>query len=95
MTKPSPRTTTHQCNCSLGKTFFLNFLLARLISARQVVLLSDGYTVHLFYHGKLYTREPVRFSCLPRHKLGGKWPIWTLIGGNKDQEPPISSTHNI
>jgi len=52
-----------------GKTMFLKFMLARLISARQVVLLYITSKVFLFYHDKVYSR-PTRdgFRGLPVHQ---------------------------
>jgi len=42
MTKSPPRGTTHQPTSALGETTFLKFMLARLISARTVMLLCDA-----------------------------------------------------
>jgi hypothetical protein len=38
---------------------FLNFMLARLLSARQVVLLCDVNRIRLFYRGQVYSRLTV------------------------------------
>lgn len=46
--------------CPLGKTTFLKFVLARLISAGQVVLLCDNTEVYLFYHGQVYFQTDFR-----------------------------------
>jgi hypothetical protein len=61
-TRSSPRTTAHQPIRSPGKTIFLNFILARLISARQVVLVYDGTRLRLFLPGQsILSSGGVRF----------------------------------
>ena len=50
--RPPPRVTTHQRTRSPGKTTFLNFMLTRLISAGQLVLLCEDSEFHLFYNDK-------------------------------------------
>jgi len=55
-------------------------MLARLISARQVVFLRDGYVMHLFYHCHMYSRPAQSsFVYLPTRKKSPYCPIWTLI----------------
>jgi len=59
---------------SPGKTMFLKFMLAWLISANQVVVLCDSYEAHLFYHGQVYSRQAeAGFKGLPRQK--GYYPV--------------------
>ena len=55
MTRSPLRATTHRCTRSPGKTTFLNFMLARLLSLHQVVFPCDNLIVYLFYCGKMYT----------------------------------------
>ena len=81
--------TTHWCTLCPGKTFFLNFLLARLISAKQVVLLFSGSRLRLFYNGKVYERDQPRFIGLPMHKQGRKWPIWALVNADALTGAPL------
>ena len=95
LTNSSSCVTTHRHIHCLGKSFFLNFVLAWLLSANQVVLLSVQTTLYLFYNGKTYARNPISFSRLPRHKRDTEWPIWTLIDAYGDHGPPINSQHNI
>ena len=71
-------------------------MLARLISANQVILLSTGSTLFLFYQNEVHKRETTYFTCLPTHQINQDYPIWTLI--NVDalrQAPLIDSTHMI
>jgi len=76
---------------------FLKFMLARLISDRQVVLLCDINTVLLFYHGKVYSRPTQRgFGDLPEHQEAPYCPIWALIDMDCLEEgPPITGSDNI
>lgn len=69
---------------------FLKFMLARLISARQVVLLCDSLQVHLFYRGQAYSRSTESgFKNLPSlHHQGRNQPIWTLISVDYDDRGP-------
>lgn len=49
----------------------LIFMLARLISAGQVVLLYDSTSILLFYRGKVYSRAaPTGFVFLPPTQKG-------------------------
>ncbi|KAF9779833.1 hypothetical protein BJ322DRAFT_344792 [Thelephora terrestris] len=83
-----------------GKTTFLKFMLARLISNGQVVLLFDNARAHLFYRGQVHYRVMTDvIDGLPRlTRPGRKSPIWTLVdadiyplgppvGGNRDIWP--------
>lgn len=67
--RPPPRATTHQRTRSPGKTAFLNFMLARLISAGQVVLLCDDSEFHLVCNDKctLGRRGPACLSLVLVH----------------------------
>ncbi len=59
---------TTQQRISPGKTTFLKFMLARLISDRQVVLLCDSTHAYLFYLGQVYFRlTTFGFEDLPKH----------------------------
>jgi hypothetical protein len=91
MTRSSPRTTSHWRIRFLGKTMFLNFLLARLISARQVVLLHNISKVYLFYRGQVYSRLEVSgLKNLPKRLETGYYPLWLLIDvDTRGQEPII------
>src|SRR5258708_10563390 len=86
-----PSATTHQ-HISPGKTTFLKFMLARLISARQVVLLCDSSDVHLFYRGQVYFRSAMfGFGGLPKRRRTPYCPIWALIDMDyQHQGPPIT-----
>ena len=72
-------------------------MLARLISAGQVVLLCESYDVYLFYHGRVYYRlTESGFGELPERQHMQYCPIWTLIDVDfKDRGPPISATSDI
>ena len=71
-------------------------MLARLISAKQVVLVSLGFSVLLFYQGKAYKRQRPWFSCIPTHKLVPFFYAWALIDADyKGQEPSIDPDHEI
>ena len=88
--------TIDQCTCSTGKTTFLKFMLARLISAQQVVLLCDDSATHLFYRGGVYIRptEPHGFMNLPTHAPHN--PIWALIDvGYEDRGPPLTGSTGV
>ena len=91
VTRSPPCAVPHRPTCSPGKTTFLKFMLARLISAHQVVLLCDDPETHLFYHGKVYSRSiSFGFKDLPRRRVMGYCPIWALIDvGSSAWEPPI------
>jgi hypothetical protein len=92
-----PLMTTHRRIHSPGKTTFLKFMLARLISARQVVLLCDNGMVYLFYCGKVYSQQTESgFQGLPRRQRTRYCPIWALIDvGFGDQGPPVSLSSNM
>ena len=90
-TRSSPHTMTHRPAHSPGKTTFLIFMLARLISAHQVVLLCGNAKIHLFYRGQVYYQPAESDFTLPRSLYDH--PIWSLIDVDfKDREPPESIT---
>ena len=69
-------------------------MLARLISASQVILLCDTTRIYLFYRGRVYSRltKHAGFSDLPRLR-GQYYPIWALIDvDDQDSGPPIPCT---
>ena len=73
-------------------------MLARLISANQVVLLCDSPKLYLFYNGQVYTRstEPSGFENLPERQRMRYWPVWTLIDiDNKKEGPPLSNSSDV
>jgi hypothetical protein len=76
---------------------FLNFMLARLISARQVVLLCNSRVIRLFYQGQVYCRPSESgFYDLPTHSKTPYCPIWALIDMDfEDKEPPIESDSDV
>ena len=78
-----------------GKTTFLKFVLAQLISAGQAVLLCDNYNVWLFYRGKVHFR-PVDSSFRSLPKKTPYCPIWALIEVDyQDHGPPFHLGSNI
>lgn len=71
-------------------------MLARLISAKQVVLLFTGSTLLLFFRGTVYERKSACFSNLPRHQKSRRFHIWTLINADAlSQAPLIDSPQTI
>jgi hypothetical protein len=94
MTKSSARTTTHQCIRCTGKTTFLTFILAWLISVNQVVLLCRSTELFLFFGGKVYLQWGHHLSCLPVNLQG--WLIWTLVDvDSAEGGPPLSGHHDV
>ena len=94
MTRSAVRNTSPAI-CSAGKTIFLKFLLVRLISAHQVVLLCDSGDAWLFYNGRVYL-QLVRsgFKNLPRYKPSSYRPVWTLVDVDfKITEPPVKNSN--
>jgi len=64
-------------------------MLARLISAGQVVFLYSSSTIYLFYRGKVYSQNGIRnFRFLPL-RLKGYCPVWALIDGDYE-DPGVS-----
>ena len=85
--------TTHQGIPSLGKTTFSKFVLARLISTRQVVVLCDGDKAYLFYNSQVYRchgRTGSDLGELPTLYHKG-WNLHVLIWIHKSQELPLVS----
>ena len=66
-------------------------MLARLISARQVVLWYNNYRAYLFFRGQVYTRMGASgFMDLPQYQ-GSYCPVWALIDVDfLAQGPPLS-----
>jgi len=71
-------------------------MLARLISAGQVVLLCGSLKIYLFYQGRVYMRL-TQFGIESLPKRRGKYcPVWALIDVDfNDRGPPLSSTSNV
>ena len=68
---------------------FLSFMLARLISARQVVLLYGISRIHLFYQGQVYSRSVASgFENLPECLGTEYYPIWLLINVDTQVQGP-------
>ncbi|KAF9779812.1 hypothetical protein BJ322DRAFT_1086617 [Thelephora terrestris] len=79
-----------------GKTTFLKYMLVRLLSARQVVLLYEKSGIYLFYLGQVYFSAARNFGHLPEHRTKGFCPVWALIDADLEaQEPPIRAHSNI
>ena len=70
-------------------------MLARLVSAHQVVLLCDSFEVHLFYCGQVYHRPTESgFNNLPAPYPYRGYPIWTLIDIDfEDRRPPFTGSN--
>ena len=92
MTRSPLHTMTYWSIRSPGKTTFLMFMLARLISAHQVVLLCDNSELHLFYRGQVYYQSTESYITLPQ----SPYPIWSLIDVDfQDRGPPCDITGNL
>lgn len=69
-------------------------MTARLIAARQIVVLCDNQHVRLFYHGRVYIRSAkAGFKHLPEHLTEPYFPMWGLI--DVDSEPRIRGGSDI
>ena len=97
-----PRASTHQCIPSPGKTTFLIYLLARLLSLDQPSLVCDNQLGYLFYQGLVYSRPAYdAFFNLPYRQpdLPGSeeyFPVWAMIDNDTAKtEPPISPRLNL
>ena len=97
MIRSPPRATTHRHIHFPGKSLFLMFMLVRLISAHQVVLLCGSSEVFLFYCGRVYSRPTASgLGELPRHQHEEYHPIWALVDVDYiGQGPPITNLSNI
>lgn len=98
MTRSLRRMRTHQHICPSGKTTYQKFMLARLIATRQVVLLCNNSSAHLFYCGQVYRRpmDVTVFERLPTHKNIEYCPILALIDVDyNNRGPPITDSSNI
>ena len=73
------------------------FMLVQLITARQVVLLSDGGGVYLFYRGQVYSRPPeAGYQNLPENRQTSYSPVWALINTDSvERGPTIERRFNI
>ena len=88
MTGSSPCTITHRHITFPGKTIFLYYMLVRLISARQPVLLYTSTTTIFFYRGEVYRQTTENhFWSIPIYQ-GGYFPLWALIDIDSRLEPP-------
>ena len=96
ITRSPPRAMTHRRIRSPGKTTFLKFMLARLISLHQVVLLCGPSIAHLFYRGQVYSRSTEScFVNLPTCEDSPYCPIWALVDMDlRKQEPPFVKNIN-
>ena len=76
---------------------FLNFMLAQLISAQQVVLLCNSRVIRLLYQGQVYSRKTESgFDNLPTHLKALYCPIWALIDVDfEDRGPPIETDSDV
>jgi hypothetical protein len=72
-------------------------VLARLVSARQVVLSCDNFEIRLFYQGRVYSRSAMYgFGDLPEHQKTWYCPIWALIDMDFCHHgPPITGRSNV
>ena len=97
MTRSPSRVATELLVRSLGKAIFLKFMLVQLISAHQVILLSDSTKDYLFYCGQAYSRSAgAGYENLPKNQQTSYSPIWTLIDMDcMDRGPPINRRLNI
>ena len=88
-TRSPPCAATHRWIHSAGKTIFLTFMLAQLVSAHQVVLYYSPNRIVLFYRGEVYTRSSqYGFDDLPRHPEVSYCPVWTFIDMDYLDGPP-------
>jgi len=89
----TPRLMSHRPIRSPGKSNFLKFMLAWLLSDGQVVLLCDNDRTYLFYRGRVYNRRTeVGFIDLPVHRAAPNRSVWAPIDVNYlDGGPPIRS----
>ena len=67
-------------------------MFARLIAARQVVLLYDSTSIRLFYQGQVYERKAAD-GCrgLPMNTQE-YWPVWTLVDVDTGTGPKFEKT---
>ena len=96
MTGSPLHTMTYRSIRSPGKVTFLKFMLARLISARQVVALCDNNLSYLFYAGTVYSRPAeFGFTALPTHKETRYFPVWALIDLDFQEGGPQVGSANV
>ena len=89
----------HMCGHSaahpIGKSTFLMFLLARLISARQVVILGNKIKSNLFYRGKVYRKMQYLGDLPTLFQNEREQPAWALIDGDCMTEVPFTMNAQI
>lgn len=70
------------------------YMLVRLISAHQNVLLCSSDIVWFFYGDEVYIRQPIglSFHHLPQRKKGVYFPTLALIDLDSQKIPPTIST---
>ena len=97
MTRSPLHVTAYRRIRSPGKTTFLKFMLVRLISAHQVVLVCGSTIAFLFYCGEVYSRSTSSgLEGLPKHRHEGYHPVWGLVDVDyQTGGPPISEMSNI
>ena len=94
MTTSSPRVAAHRRTRFPGKTCFLDFMLARLISAKQVVLVYSASRVLLFYQGTVYMRGQASFLYIPTHKRDKSFCAWALVDADSSSQGPTIEVHH-
>ena len=66
------------------------FMLVQLISAHQVVLLSDIRKGYLFYRSQVYSRlAEAGYENLPENQQTSYSPVWVLINMNSIERGPL------
>ena len=83
---------SHRRIRSPGKSNFLKFMLAWLLSAQQVVLLCNNDLTYLFYSGGVYSRPTApAFMYLPVHQGEPDRSVWVVIDvDSSDHGPPVT-----
>ena len=73
------------------------FMLVQLITAHQVVLLSNTRKDYLFYRGQVYSRPPeAGYENLPENQQTNYSPVWALVSTDSvERAPTISRKSNI
>ena len=66
-------------------------MLARLVSAKQIVVLCRNSKSYLFYAGKVYTRSAdLGFDDVPQRQDSPYFPVWALVDVDyQDREPNL------
>ena len=68
-------------------------MLARLLSAKQVVALLTTPGLYLFYRGKVYRRRSIEFRSFPERQET-RFPIWALIDADAFSQAPLIGPGN-